>query len=221
MVFNPPEAMRQMIEDLSAVAKIPAESIELLSQQLEQQSGFLTDESLMGLVSGCIADDAGATAAFNALQNLRPDAPDQILETVQAWRRANERNTQRFPDELFAALKQTLPRLVREYPALSRMQKADRLRNMLGDELKGVAFICDARPVYNDSRDRIEGMIPLTTMKLVYERQNLATEEIEVTVTPDQLRNLISEAQKAEKKLGTLRESIAEWIQGGCVEGGN
>lgn len=208
----------QMIDDLSAVALLPDECIQRLTQRLEQQTGFLTDDRLRSLASEFVKDDSQATGVFHVLQNLPPGAIEQVLEAVQKWRHAHVQNADRFPEDLYTALEQKLRMLVPPHSALNRMWKAKRLRTMLGNELEGVAFICDARPVYNKSRDRIEGMIALTTMKLVYERQNLSIEEIEITVTPTQLRELISEAEKAEKKLATLRESIAEWIPDGFAE---
>ena len=100
------------------------------------------------------------------------------------------------------------------------MQKAKRLQVVLGNEVEGIAFICDARPVYNEARDDIDGMIPLTTMKIVYERQNGVTEEIEFVLTADELDDLITRAKKAQDDLKLLRRKTAEWLPGGCVDGG-
>lgn len=219
LFFTPPEVLRQMAEDLSAVATIPEDKLKQLGEILERQTGFLTSEALAKLVSESVPDEAQGSATFSALQNLRPEAIPQVLETIQSWRSANDQNKERLPDDRYAALQVNLPTLIREYPALNRMRKVKRLRASLGNEWEGVAFICDARPVYNEARDDIEGMIPLTTMKVVYERQNQLTDEIEFVLTAEQLDDLITRAKKAQDKLTVLRRKTAEWLPGGCVEG--
>lgn len=216
--FTPPSAVFPMVEDMRAVANVATEDIERLGELLAQQTGFLTDENLATFVAECIADEEQGGSVFNALQNVRPGSVEQLLAMLRAWRESDEENRQQFPDEAFADLEQKLPLLIREYPALIRSKKADRLRNVLGNEFEGVAFICDARPVYNEQRDDIEGLIPLTTMKLIYERQNSESEEIEIILTAEQLENLVSKARQAEQKLTVLRESIERWIPDGCVD---
>lgn len=208
-----------MVEDLSTVATIPGENLDRLSELLQQQTGFLTAEALAVLVSNCIADESQGAAAYNALQNLSPNAIPQVLATVESWRSATDQNRHRFPDERYAALQENLRALIREYPALDRMRKASRLRVATGNEFEGVAFICDARPVYNEARDDIEGLIALTTMKIVYQQQNQLTEEIEFVLTAEQLDDLIVRAKRAQDKLKVLRRKTEEWLPGGCVEG--
>lgn len=218
MILTPPELVRQMIDDLRAVAGTAKESLVQLSHSLGQQTGFLSDAKLIGLVSESLKDNTQGSAAFNALQNLNSGALTQVLETVERWRRLSEENIRSFPDELYSDLKEKLPLLVQDYPALNQMRKAKRLRGVLGNELEGVIFICDARPVFNESRDQIEGMIPITTLKIVYERQNQLSEEIEFTVSTKQLADFIKKARKAQEKLTILHERISEWLPGGCVD---
>lgn len=217
--FNPPDVLRQMVEDLSEVAAIPTESLNQLGDALEQQAGFPTAESLAKLVSQFLPDEPQGSAAFSALQNLRRETIPQVLETLQSWRSTSDQNKARLPDDQFDALQKNLQTLIRDYPALNRMRKADRLRTALGNEVEGFSFICDARPVYNEARDDIEGIIPLTTLKFLYERQNRVTEEIELVLTPEQLDELILRAKKAQEKLTVLRKKTTEWLPGGCVEG--
>jgi len=210
-------AMRQMIDDMLAVASIPNETLAQLGDRLEEQTGFLSASALVDIVSEVIPDDRQGQAAFNALQNLQPDNLDQIVERIGNWRESSPDNRKRFGDDLFGNLKQNLTTLVRDYPAVNRGKKADRLRNILGNEFLGAIFICDARPVFNKERDQIEGMIPITTLKLVYERQNEAREEIELALNAEQLKSLREEAEKAEKKLSTLSEAITGWLPEGCL----
>lgn len=210
-------AMRQMIDDMMAVASVPNESLAQLGDRLQEQAGFLTSSVLADIVSEVITDDRQGQSAFNTLQNLQPDDLDQVVEAISNWRESSSDIRERFSDDLFGNLEQNLTTLVRDYASLNRGKKAERLRNILGNELQGAVFICDARPVFNKERDQIEGMIPITTLKLVYERQNMETEEIELTLSAEQLKSLREDAEKAEKKLTTLNESITGWLPEGCL----
>jgi hypothetical protein len=218
-IFTPPNAIFPMVEDLRVVAEIDTENLQRLGELLTKQTGFLTDDRLVQLVGACVDDETQGTAVFNAVQNLSPSGYEQVLTMLRAWRESSEERRQQLPDDVFAALEQKLPVLIRDYPALNRIKKADRLRIAIGNEFERVVFICDARPVYNENRDCIEGLIPLTTMKLVYERQNSETEEIEIVLTSEQLKDLVSKAKKAEQKLTVLSQSIEEWMPQGCVYG--
>ena len=204
--------MRPMIDDLNKVADIPANTLQQLSQTLAEQTGRLSDENLVQLVARHIQDDSQGSAAFSALKNMPLESLDQILDAVDTWRNASEDHASHLSDDQYLAMREKLPILIRAYPALNRARKFDRLRIILGNELKWMAFICDARPVYNDARDDIEEMIPLTTMKIVYEKQNQLPEEIELLVTAEQLVDLISKAQKAQQKLTVLHNKLIEWL---------
>ena len=189
-----------------------------LGDALEKQTGFLSTQALAQLVSASLPDESQGSAVFSALQNLRSETIPQVLEMVQSWRNASDQNKRRLPDDQYGSLEKNLPVLIREYRAINRMRKAERLRTTLGNEVEGFAFICDARPVYNEARDDIEGIIPLTTLKVVYEHQNQDTEEIEFVLTASQLEELISRAKKAQDKLAALRRKATEWLPDGWVE---
>ncbi|NQV23515.1 MAG: hypothetical protein HQ518_04015 [Rhodopirellula sp.] len=213
------EAMRQMIADLTAIALIPEASITRISEALKTQTGFLSDSAMTSLIIEAVEDDDQGEAVLRALQSLEPESLDQVIAVVDRWRRATGDAANRFPDDQFEGLKRRLPILIQHYPVLARSMKAARLRNIIGNEFQGAAFICDARPVYNEGRDQIEGMVPVTTLKLVYEQQNLQSQEVEITLTSSELRYLIEQAEKAERKLQTLKESIGNWIPGSSVAG--
>lgn len=207
----------QMIRDLYGVAAVDPAHIEELADSLQAEPGFLTEERLGQIVAEHIGDEALASSVASAIQNLHPGILDQVLGMIGGWRDSSDANKNQFPDANFAALQEKLPLLVREYPALSRMRKASRLRGVLGNELERVEFICDARPVFDARREQIEGLAAITTMKLLYERQNGITEELEIGLTAKQLAEVIAKAQKAQHKLQVLEQSIDQWVNHGAV----
>ena len=208
----------QMIDDLHAISQIPEGQIEAIAGVVEAAVGFLGEGQLARLVRTVIDDEQLASSVVSALYNLQPQRLGQVIEVLGEWRRADQRNADKFPDRAIADLEAKLPRLIRDYPALSRSRKASRLRSILGDALQGVELICDARPVFNNDRDTIEGLIPFTTMKIIYEGQDEETREVEVTLTSDALDDLAGKVRKAQQKLDVLNRSIAGWIPDGLAD---
>jgi len=80
-----------------------------------------------------------------------------------------------------------------------------------------VELICDARPVFDKNRERVEGMLPMTTLKLVYEKQEEDMQVVEVLLSPEMLEELIAKANKAQQKLRVLSESINQWVPQGLA----
>jgi len=204
----------QMIADLLRVASIDAALLEKLAAALLAQEGFLSETQFKRIVAESIPNEDEASSAASAIENLRSGYVSQALAMIAAWRDSSEANRARFTDEMFDDLSEKLPVLVQEYPALSRMRKADRLRGVVGNEFERVEFICDIRPVFDENRERVEGIVPITTMKVLFERQNGSDDEIEILLSPDDLGQLIAKAEMAKKKLQVMRESFSTWVDG-------
>ena len=208
----------QMINDLRVIAETPLDQLQTVSAALHQIEGFISEERLTELVLEHINDEQQSAAVVSVIQNVRPQGVDHVLETIESWRAASPENADRLGDEMVAAVRDKLPQLIRAYDSIERSRKADRLRSMTGNVVQGIEVLCDARPVYNEPRNRIEGLIPTISLKLVYERQNDQTEVLEVMLSPETLKELIEKSQKADDKLRVLRESIVQWIPNGLAE---
>ena len=164
-----------------------------------------------------LTEEQLVSAAAAALQNLRPTSLQRTFESLRKWRTADARNAKRLPAEVLHDLEQTLPSLIGACPALLRYRKAARLANITGSTAQSIALICDARPVFNASRDVIEGMITLTTLTIAYEGEDEVTRSFEVHLTPEMLETLVEKAQQAQRKLSVLSESIGNWIPNGLA----
>jgi hypothetical protein len=207
----------QMVDDLLVVAQIPVQQIEAITAALEAESGFLGEDELTQVIRAALDNESYVSAVVSALYSLQPQRVEHTIDVLGAWRRADRRNTEKFPDEAFAELETKLRRLIREYPVLSRSRKARRLQSILGNAAEGFDLICDARPVYNANRDRIEGLVPLVTLKIVYEGQDEETRALEVTLTREFVNELADKVEKIQQKLAVLDRSIMEWIPNGLA----
>jgi len=206
------DPFRQMLEDLSQIAEIPTERLWALGNVLEEQTQMMTTQQFIGLISEAVPDDTQGSAVYSMLNLLSPDGIPDLLEYLKKWREASEGNQFSLPKETYRHLEEKLPVLIRNYPALDRMQKVRALASVLGNEVEDFLFVCDARPIYNEDRTDIEAIVPVTTLKLTYERQNGDTDEIELVFAEEQLSEFVEEAQKAEKKLQVLRAKAKLWM---------
>jgi hypothetical protein len=209
---------QQMVEDLLSVSEVAADVIETLAATIKAESGFLGAKRLGKLVRQLLPDERQASATVTALEHVRPNGVEEVLSTIRQWRDADSRNAAKFPEEAMFALETKLPRLIQPYPALKRYRKARRLASIMGNAAEAVEVICDLRPVFDQDRDHVEGFVPLTTLKLVYEDQNDETRVLEVRLSEELLDALMTKGNMARQKLKVLRQMVGEWIPEGFVD---
>jgi hypothetical protein len=94
---------------------------------------------------------------------------------------------------------------------LERALKADRVASSLGSRLQSVSFVSDLRPIFDDARESILGMIPVTTMKLdTLSAVSGEPHTLEIRMTESDLRNLCKKSEQARTKLARLKSFVRE-----------
>jgi hypothetical protein len=209
----PPE----MINDLRRIAEIPDETIELVVQRLQAYEGLLNTSRLGQLLGSMLRDEPMAAAATAALQNLQSDQVSPTLQSLRRWQKTNEQNIEKFPNVALDALERKLPRLIQKYPAIDRYRKGAWLSSAIGNTATSVQVICDVRPVFDDRREVVQAVVPLTVLKIVYDRQDEETRSLDVYLSDAMLDELADKVQKAQQKQKVLRESVKTWIPHGLV----
>ena len=216
--FGGQAVSKKMVEDMLTISSVATEAVVRLAEALEQELGIPTSERLDQIVSEFVPDKTQASAIRTALVNLWRSRVDPLLRELEEWRTADPRNTERLSDHKYAAIKERLLQLIRDYPALKRFRKARRLITLTGSRVQEIEILCDIRPVFDEDRKKIEGMIPLTTLKMAYEGQDEESKVVEVLLSPEMLDKILSEAQKAKQKLTTLQNLVSELLPSGWVE---
>lgn len=204
-----------VIEDLQIVGDIGEDQIENLCGSLDKAKGFLDPSRISSLITKEIPDSKRARAVFRVLVNIKPDTLDEFIEHVDKWRTENQGKV---PEEIFQNIKRTLKRIVRAYAALERFRKAERLEKITGQTLEDIQLICDLRPIFDEARDNIEGMIPYTRLRIVTEGADGLPIATEVELNRRQVEDLAKKAEITLKKLCTLRQQAENWIPGGVPE---
>lgn len=207
---------RQLLSDLLVLSTIPQEIVSSISNELHADKQFV---SLGKLIAKHISVPEAGNAIARITANLDVDSVPVVLEMVRTWREAIE-DESLLTDDKYALLKQNLELLVQQSTegVLRRTQKAAALMTATGNEVTGLSFVCDARPVYNDARSEIEGYVPLTTMRIYFDRPNEESDAIEFVLTPEEVDALIERATQARSKLKVMQTTFSKWIANGTGE---
>jgi hypothetical protein len=129
---------------------------------------------------------------------------NEAMEELSNALRANSS----FGDGRASLLVDRLRKLVVAPPGLALQFKAQQLVTFTGTELDDFRFICDIRPVIDGARTQVEGLIPLTVLRIEYSLPDGEDSVIELRVTRRQLRDFSLKAKDAEAKLALLERLV-------------
>jgi hypothetical protein len=202
------EDSQQFFRDLLILASIPSDVIADFATRLEAEKSFFPFKEVL---LEHIPEEAADSVARIVI-NLEPDSLPMVEEMVD--RLVDDTELQLIDAVGVSTVKQNLHRLTQPSirAVVRRLRKANDLTTATGNDITGLTFICDARPVYNDDRTDIDGFVPLATMKLFYDDQNEEQKVVEITMTPDDLNSFIDRAHKAKDKLDVMTRAFSNFI---------
>ena len=203
------EESQQFLRDLLILASIPYEMIDGFATQIEAQKAFFPFKKVLFEH----IPDAAADSVGRIVINLEPESLPMVEEMIDSV--VDNDDTPLLDESKVKTVKQNLSRLTKPgvRAVIRRLRKANDLSTATGNDLTGLTFICDARPVYNDDRTDIDGFVPLATMRLFYNDQNGEQDVIEITMTVNDLDSFLDRASKAKEKLNVMREKFSLFLQ--------
>jgi hypothetical protein len=204
----------EIVSDLIWVARTPTEKIQEIVSALRNADGFLDPAALRKTLQLVLTQTEESESAHRILLSLSLDSVDHFLESFDKWRQ-EPANSSKFDEISLAELRKKLPQLLQPIPSIVRFRKAVRLQDALGQQLEDLEIICDLRPIFDDKRENIEGLIPLTTLKVTVTNADGLSVTMEAVLTAQQVTELKEKAVKAETKLEALRRNVHTWIPGG------
>lgn len=207
---------QEMLADLKGIADLSDEQIHTLRKRLSEAKGFLDPKSLRAIVREVIDDDKKVESVQRTLRKLGPKSVERLLRDLSEQRHKNKD----FPldEAVLDRLHHTLPALIHPYPALARFEKAERLATVTGQQLESVELICDLRPIFDEDRKHVEGLMPYTHLRVVAIGADGLPKSFEAQLTQQQVYDLAEKASKAKDKLDVLREAVEKWVQGGLPD---
>jgi hypothetical protein len=211
--FGDPAASRGMLEDLKAVAGLTDSQVDSIRKRLLDARGFLSHAGLLTVIGNVITDERVAQSVRRAVRNLDSNAVQPFLNSLSA-----QDEEPRLDEPILKRLREILPCLVQSYPALQRLKKAERLADVTGEAVESVELICDLRPIFDESRKEVEGMMPYTRLRLVVTGVDGLPRAFEAQLSYQQVRDLQEKAEKAITKLEVLRKDVEQWLPGGLPD---
>lgn len=201
--------------DGKAVAAVPDETFIQAMDRIDADAGFVGPVRLKEIVSEVVHDDEQARGLSNFIYNIqslrrharKDDAASLAREFTESLQKASVPDGGLTADEV-ARLAHRLPRIAAPKTSMDRQAKAVGVARRVGLALDKIALACDLRPVFDDSRDNVEAMIPLTLMRVVARGPEGFPQTLEVTLTEKQLLDLNTEVERARTKLATLKRFV-------------
>ncbi|MBI2424965.1 MAG: hypothetical protein HYV27_19215 [Candidatus Hydrogenedentes bacterium] len=199
----------QMKEDLKSVAALPRNQITGLRETLTSAAGFLDPNTLLQLIQTIICDINISESVQRTLRALAYSDVDRFLEMLDT----ETPEVERFLDvESLASLKANLKELIQPYPGLKRFRKAEVLATITGNSLESLELVCDLRPIFDENRENLEGLMPYTRLHIVTTGVDGLPVSFEAELTHKQVVELAEKSEKTKKKLLVLRDKIAAWL---------
>lgn len=213
--YTQDEEFRQLVTDIKLLSELSGEQVDHLVDAFHASARFYSIEKVAAVN---VANERVAKAVVRLVSSLPPESVKYVLGMVRNWWKSLEDPDSYMKEQDLENGFDALRKLICNSPSISRVKKAQALKTATGNELFGVMFVCDARPVFSPAKDGIEGYIPVTTMKLIYQRQNGDSEETEFALMPDEIDLLIDRATKAREKVKVLDASMSQFLPNAIEE---
>jgi hypothetical protein len=194
------------LEDSLEIARLDAEHVFALSEALAKSSDFLDTRALRQVVNQHIHDENAQDVTARFIRNFsqyhqgsRGDITQFVQRCEEMLRKAVAAKAD-FPiDEFLLRFRQ----LVCESAGLAKQWKAERLSSQTGIEIDKVSILCDMRPIFDTSRQNIDGIVLISTMKIEFDDSE-CSKSVEVRLTKSDLARLRDEATSALSKIEAI-----------------
>jgi hypothetical protein len=217
-------AGQEFADVVRTLLNLGTEALAKLTTSLNSHVGFIRYDDLGKLVHSIASDVDRTNAVFGLMVNLNRHLQDtgmtaeefaeRLPEVIEGQRDARAEAGSEAPsplqDEEIEKLTEIIPQLLGPTSAMSRLRKMERLTKATGLPLDDLQIICDLRPVFDDSRVRVEGMLPITTLKVVATGVDGLPVGLEARLSFDQLVDLGEKAKVAMLKLKSMKELLAQ-----------
>ncbi len=114
--------------------------------------------------------------------------------------------------ELANLAKRFVAMLLGEFPGLKLADKTEAVARATGRELRSVRLITDVRPVFDDGRERVLAVVPMTTLKLTTEslEDGVPASTWEVQLSEWELVDLSTKIAEAQQKLAVMKKLLCD-----------
>lgn len=204
----------EMLNDLKVIKQLPPERLDVIARELGVVEGFLEPTALNAHLRSILSDDANLEALRRVILSIKSEDIDDLLARFRIFQNDDPED---FPLSIndIEQLTELLPRLLKPVPALRRYRKAERLSKITGQPLENIQLICDLRPVFDDDRKVIDGLMPFTRLRITATGGDGLPRIFEAELSAKQVEDLGKQVENANRKLAILREKSEHWADSG------
>ncbi len=197
------------LDDARLILSLSEDTYRRLATQLGKADTFLSRSELAPVVVEAVGEGSDRLAkVVYGIAQIVHDADMAASEAMDVLGRAiDEKSTSLKPDER-RTLVDRLRKLVAEPIGFAKQFKARQLVDAIGGELEAFRIICDIRPVFDQGRQRIEGAVPITILRLEYTKPDGDSAVVEMRVTEKQITQLDERIEEARRKLRIIKDLL-------------
>lgn len=200
------------LADARRLVGLSQETVDLLAARFRNSDEFLDRGRLIALTEETLGQGEGPrelASSIHKVAGMLHDADKPAAEAMEDLGEAINEHGEALQPEERSVLIERLRVLAAEPIGLAKQCKARELVDAIGAELDEFQIICDIRPIFDGSRERIEGVVPLAVLRLEYTLPDGEAAVVEMRVTEKQLSELESKLTTAKCKLKSIKELAA------------
>ncbi len=205
-----------LVADAKATLEVDRDLLKAIATELESFPGYLDKHSVRDIIGQYVLNEEQcerlSRLVFGVGELLRflNQNVEDLLSNISDWQQGEENREQNLLSlQELDELQDRLPLIIRHYPGLRRQVKAKNLSEATGNRLEDLAIICDLRPVFDEERRKVEGVIPFTTLKVVCKGVDGLPVSLEAILSEMEVHDLAKKATAAVEKLECLRDLLA------------
>jgi hypothetical protein len=197
--------------DLKYIAELPDQDFSAVAQALATFPGFIDRTVLADLVARSMPSGnhklvTEMIARLNAAIRDSSDTTEDAFKTLS-------REIAKRPELVgnsgnVGKVEERLRAIVAAPPGLSKQKKAESLSERTSLELSNFAIVCDARPVFDEEKRSIDGVVVVTTMRIEIQGIDGSLSAVECRLTEHQLDQLCKVSDDARRKLTLIKDLL-------------
>ncbi len=167
-------------------------------------------ERIVGEILGEGEQSDQIASIVSSISGFIHDADMDAMDAMDVLGRAIEENAGGLEPQDRRKLTERLRKLAAEPIGIAKQYKAQQLVDATGAELDDFRILCDIRPIFDRERDRIEGAIPLSILRLEFTKADGESAVAEVRVTEKQIVEFGKKIADANLKLRMIKQLLMD-----------
>jgi len=198
------------LDDAKQIIELDEDAYLRLATELAKSDDFLSRSDLAAIVRECVDDASDRIATIiHRIGGIVHDADMDATDAMDALAKAIEDKAESLDVQDRRKLTDRLRKLAAEPIGIAKQYKARELVDAIGAELDSFRIVCDIRPIFERSRERIEGAIPISILRLEYTTSDGDSAVVELRVTEKQITQFEDKIADAKLKLRMIKELLA------------